>query len=540
MNILAKIQKLATWLGALRLCSANPNRQSLAFHQNQHCLNMYPGPIINIRGGTGGSGGEGGAMGGPGGTGQGPQVQIYNTTSFQSHRRIIDALHCAKGVGPFASKTCLPDTRVSLLSRIRDWALDSTSGRTLLLHGAAGTGKSAIANTIARQLQHDGLAIVPFFAFNRSVLDRSSSQLIPTWAKHIADLNPQYLRYLETLPSHSLESSDILDQHDHLLVAGLAHAIYCGKPLIFTIDALDECPTSEAAQLFQVLRKVLSGLNLPSLVRFFFTYRSDEEILQTFEGLSSLKIPLDSEEGTVEDIHKFVYAQLHHNHHFADMVDDVTKAAQTLFECAAALCRELTTTRRPTSTSKRREFVRRLREGPVLSLYDSYHAILRMYFGEEDEQSDMVQILYWLGSLLSGTTLDNDPISPLHTSLRDFLLDTTKSGIFSVDLGPDSQEELSLACLKIMNCDLCFNICGLSTSFALNSEVEDLLHKEQWCNSTDLICKPPSVVLKEVQYFLKYQFLFWLEAHSCMQTLQDGPGTMLPMFLEWAMTVVFA
>jgi hypothetical protein len=330
----------------------------------------------------------------------------------------------------------------------------------------------------------------------------------------MADLNPQYLRYLETLPSHLLESSDILDQHDHLLVAGLAHAIYCGKPLIFAIDALDECPTSEAAQLFQVLHKVLSGLNLPSFVRFFFTYRSDEEILQTFEGLSSLKIPLDSEEGTVEDIRKFVYARLHHNHHFADMVDDVTKAAQTLFECAAALCRELTTTRRPKSTSKRREFVRRLREGPVLSLYDSYHAILRMYFDEEDgelvrlfcrlmawiflvrtpqsrrvfrafaavllsneEQSDMDQILYWLGSLLSGTTLDNDPISPLHTSLRDFLLDTTKSGIFSVDLGPDSQKELSLACLKIMNHGLCFNICGLSTSFALNSEVEDLLHK---------------------------------------------------------------
>jgi hypothetical protein len=356
---------------------------------------------------------------------------------------------------------------------------------------------------------------VPFFAFNRSVPDRSSLQLIPTWAKHIAEFNPQYLLYLQTLPSHQLESSDILEQQDHLLVGGLASGIDCGKPLIFTIDALDECPKGEATRLFQVLRELLSGPNLPPFVRFLFTYRSDKEIFRTFEGLSTLKIPMNNEEGTAEDIREFVHVQLHHNPDVADMVDDVAKAAQTLFECAAALCRELTATRRPASTSKRKDFVRRLREGPVMSLYDSYRAILGMYFDEgedpesvrlfrrvmgwiflvrtpqsrrvfrafavallpEEEQSDVDHILYWLGSLLSGTTSEDDPISPLHTSLRDFLLDATKSGTFSVDLGLDSQEELSLACLKIMNRDLCFNICGLSTLFALNSEIEELSQK---------------------------------------------------------------
>ncbi|KAJ7856833.1 hypothetical protein B0H14DRAFT_2164982, partial [Mycena olivaceomarginata] len=115
--------------------------------------------------------------------------------------------------------------------------------RTLLLHGAGGSGKSAIANTIAMQLQSDDLAVVPFFAFSRSVPDRSSSQLIPTWAKHIAELNSEYLDYLRTLPSRQLESSDIQDQHDNLLVGGLAR-IGREKPLIFTIDALDECPKS--------------------------------------------------------------------------------------------------------------------------------------------------------------------------------------------------------------------------------------------------------------------------------------------------------
>ncbi|KAJ6542377.1 WD40 repeat-like protein [Mycena vulgaris] len=513
-------------------------------------------------------------------------------------QNIIKSLHSAKDAGPSASRACLPDTRVAIRSRIRDWALHPGSKRTLLLHGAAGKGKSAIVHTIARELQSEGLAVVPLFAFNRSVPDRSSSQLIPSWSKHLAQLNPQYLRHLRTLDSQQLESSDIRDQRDAFLVKGLASGINDGRPLIFIVDALDECPKSEAKELFDVLHDLLSG-PIPPFVRFIFTYRSDEDILRTFDGLSTLNIPIDDEEGTVEDIHKFVHAQLYRNPAVADMVDDVTKAAQTLFECAAALCRELTATRRPVSTSKRTDFVRRLRDGPVMSLYDSYRAILAMYFDEgedtelvklfrrvmgwiflvhtpqsrrvfrafavallpEEEQSDVDHILYWLGSLLSGTSSENDPISPLHTSLRDFLVDTTKSGAFSIDLGLNSQEELSLACLRIMNTGLQFNICGLSSLFTLNSEVQELSEKVEKCISPGLryAClatmhhlrgtlpptsggvtsshAPPDVVVNEVRFFLQHQYLFWLEAHSCMQTLRDGPGTMLPIFLEWTMAL---
>ncbi|KAJ7728304.1 hypothetical protein B0H14DRAFT_3618605 [Mycena olivaceomarginata] len=429
-------------------------------------------------------------------------------TVFNIFAKVSELLYAPRRMpGRNGSKACLPGTRVAILSRIRDWALHPASPRTLLLHGAAGKGKSAIVHTIARELQSDDLAVVPLFAFNRSVPDRSSSQLIPSWAKHLAQLNPQYLLYLHSLHTQQLESSDIVDQRDALLTGGLASGIDDGRPLIFTIDALDECPKGEAIQLFRILQELLS-----------------EQILQTFVGLPTRHIPIDNEEGSVEDIHKFVHAQLYRNADVADMVDDVAKAAQTLFECAAALCRELTATRRPASTSKRRDFVRRLREGPVMSLYDSYRAILAMHFDEgedaelvrlfrrvmgwiflvrtpqsrrvfrafavallpKEEQSDVDHILYWLGSLLSGTTSEDDPISPLHTSLRDFLLDTTKSGAFSVDLGLDSQEELSLACLRIMNTGLQFNICGLSRLFTLNSEVKELSRKVEKCISPGL------------------------------------------------------
>ena len=225
-----------------------------------------------------------------------------------------------------------------------------------------------------------------------------------------------------------------------------------------------------------------------------------------------------------------------------------------------------------------------------------------------NEQSELDEILGWLGSLLSGTMPgDNPPISPLHTFLRDFLLDTTESHAFSIDLGQRSQEEMAWACLRIMNTGLKFNICELPTSFALNSQIEDLPQRVKEhippglcyaCLATaqHLSAVPPSITINqnlnatvlfrpsikvlgiafavlvyirtnliflllvavfffycdqenvsklslhqnfdladELKFFLQHNFLYWLEVHSCMQTKKDGPVTMLPLFLEWAM-----
>lgn len=69
---------------------------------------------------------------------------------------------------------------------------------------------------------------------------------------------------------------------------------------------------------------------------------------------------------------------------------------------------------------------------------------------------------------------EDDPILPLHTSLRDFLVDSRASGRFAVDLGDCVHSELGLACLKIINSGLKFNACELPGFFPLNREIEDL------------------------------------------------------------------
>jgi hypothetical protein len=224
-----------------------------------------------------------------------------------------------------------------------------------------------------------------------------------------------------------------------------------------------------------------------------------------------LSLSIDNFDGTVTDIHAFVTDKLVGTD-LKYMIDDVAKASQTLFQCAAVLCRELKSAQGPKLTLARRDLLRRVRERPGQPLYATYHAILKIHFDERNaelmqlfhrvmswiflvrspqprqvlqafaavllpvnEQSDVDEILAWLGSLLSGTMPgDNAPISPLHTSLRDFLLDTTESHAFSIALGHHSQEEITWACLKIMNTGLKFNLCELPPSFALNSQIEDL------------------------------------------------------------------
>ncbi|KAG6808049.1 hypothetical protein H0H92_005589 [Tricholoma furcatifolium] len=227
--------------------------------------------------------------------------------NFQgSDASFLSKLHVAKNAGTLGSKVCLKDTRVSLLKRIHEWALNPSGERTLLLAGAAGMGKSAVAHTIARKLRSGGYAIVPFFAFNRSVRE-SSSQLIPTWMKHVAEHDSKYLNYLRNLTDDQICSVDIVDQYEVLLIDGLISGTENKKPIIFTIDALDECDAVEAKNLLKMLHNLLlPSLTLPSYVRFFFTYRPDPDILAKFSDVSARKICIDKEQDTNNDVYMFL------------------------------------------------------------------------------------------------------------------------------------------------------------------------------------------------------------------------------------------
>jgi hypothetical protein len=78
-----------------------------------------------------------------------------------------------------------------------------------------------------------------------------------------------------------------------------------------------------------------------------------------------------------------------------------------------------------------------------------------------------------MGSLLTGVNRRETPISPLHTSFHDFLMEEGRSGSWHVDITA-GHSLMALGCVRVMNAGLRFNICMLGTSFLRNCDVPSL------------------------------------------------------------------
>jgi hypothetical protein len=145
-----------------------------------------------------------------------------------------------------------------------------------------------------------------------------------------------------------------------------------------------------------------------------------------------------------------------------------------------------------------------------------------------DDVSNVSAIVEDLGSVLSHVTRSESalPISPLHTSFRDFLTDEARSGIFHVNLD-NVHDELALATLRTMQAQLEFNICKFDTSYLLNSEVLDLAERIEaniplalwyscrfWADHLRCVSTFNSDVFESLQVLMKERYLFWLEVLS--------------------------
>ncbi|KAL1725732.1 hypothetical protein EV714DRAFT_220770, partial [Schizophyllum commune] len=420
-------------------------------------------------------------------------------------------LPVAKDCQAGSSKGCLPNTRVQLLAEIIDWIFDPKGARCLILYGAAGQGKSAVANSVARILA-DMRVIAPFFAFDRNEASRQAHQLYPTLAENLARYNRQYLESIRLLSSGQLKTLDIVDQHKNLMLSLLQSTP--SVPIVFVVDALDECPDAGRKFLLNSLRACVTDDTLNRRVRFFVTTRPDKDICETLPGESACHVwkPIDDIHGTTDDIRLYVASQLA-NTKVSSIIDVVATASQAHFECAAVLCRELTDARKPRTAAERKQFIEDIQKSPGKPLYNTYRTVLSgrltdswvpiyrralawvlaarnpqpltvfldfaEFFTAPSWREDLAEVLTGMGSLLSGARLgDNTPIRPLHTSFRDYVLDAEASGVFAINLEFDAADlQLALACFRVMGrpeSGLRYNTIGLPSPFIYKENVENL------------------------------------------------------------------
>ena len=217
----------------------------------------------------------------------------------------------------------------------------------LWMYGPAGSGKTAIAKTIAEMCAKAGLLAASFF-FSRTALGRNAkTSLVPTLAYQISLSIPEMQQSIADAVAHdpTIFSQSPLAQITKLIIEPLnavtsnrdgfkTHATKC-----VVVDGLDEC-ASEGAQveILAALAKCTSACSFPLL--FLVASRPKYVIREAFngEGLRSFtkSLPLDDTYGAKDDIKVFMVScfenikqthparnRLHHSWPPSDDLDDL-------------------------------------------------------------------------------------------------------------------------------------------------------------------------------------------------------------------------
>ena len=216
---------------------------------------------------------------------------------------------------------CYPHTRSAVLKKIMDWVKDIDKVVLILwLYGPAGTGKSAIAQTIAELLEEAGLLAAAFF-FSRNAPGRDDktplvATLVYQLVKSIPEIRAHVLEAVEGDPA--LFSCSIEAQIEALIIKPLNAVAsdetlaptLLSRPRLIILDGMDECRTTSAqTHILNALSTAVKNLHIP--LGFLVASRPEQDIRQAFNdqnGLGSLSfsIALDDTYRPDDDIQIFL------------------------------------------------------------------------------------------------------------------------------------------------------------------------------------------------------------------------------------------
>jgi hypothetical protein len=188
-----------------------------------------------------------------------------------------------------APSGCLKGTRVAIQTEMSDWANDGAQELTTLwVNGMAGTGKTAIASTFAKNIQEQGILGATFFIDRQQQERRDLSRIVQTLAYDLARHSHEQLHALWTIlrDDPALERLPYQDQM-RLLIKNQLDVARPGT-LVILIDGLDECGASNGASFLATLVNLLAS----HPVKLFVTSRNEAEIVTTLRGLPHTSIEL--------------------------------------------------------------------------------------------------------------------------------------------------------------------------------------------------------------------------------------------------------
>ncbi|ETW77087.1 hypothetical protein HETIRDRAFT_174269 [Heterobasidion irregulare TC 32-1] len=498
------------------------------------------------------------------------------------------------------TKACQVGTRVQILDDIAKWVNEDDAPRILFLSGAAGTGKSAIAHTIAHRFKKMN-RLGSSFCFVRGRTDRGPDKLFSTVARDLADFDQGIRCALHEVVKDNKAlrvTSKVSQQFDNLLLKPLEKLTIAG-PLVIVIDALDECGDAKTRK--DLLRDLAHKTKaLPTNFRILLTSRPEADIEDVFHASDHVLVKSmeDLSSSTEADINLYINAHLG-DPDISDIDNECKRVlvakCEGLFQWASVACEFIKGLGEPGSTHRERfdlivqgktdeawpldslyrtvlDHLFRTANTTVMNRFKLVMSLVLTAFEPLSVQSleeilraakdgipgfkDGIPgfkasiILRYMGSLLSGVA-GKDGVRPLHTSFRDFLLDPSRSADFYIDTS-NTHAEFTVASLSIMKTQLSFNVCHLKSSHVANKDIPDLADRidryipahlsyccRSWVNHLD--CTAANVaseptILKDVEVVLTDKLLFWLEVMSLLRAI---PGALQAMSLltKWSLSL---
>jgi len=153
--------------------------------------------------------------------------------------------------------------------------------RIFWLAGLAGTGKTSIAVTLCRMLENDRTVTLggSFFCSRTVNVNELTDArcILPTLAATLAQQYPVFATALaaELSADESAALIPISTQIMSLLQRLLAAVASSGLPIVFVIDALDECSSENEVK---TLLRAISNLKRETKVKFIVTSRPETHI----------------------------------------------------------------------------------------------------------------------------------------------------------------------------------------------------------------------------------------------------------------------
>ena len=394
---------------------------------------------------------------------------------------------------------CQPGTRTTILADINQWATDtSVKEQIYWLNDAAGTGKTTVAATCARNWQGNNTLCGRFFFTPNSEASSGIDRFCTTVAKDIAFLLPSLDSCIKNaLKEVSKRRCGFHEQFEKLIVKPLQSS-KLDSHRVLILDALDNCDSSGRSTLLNCVLE-----HLPSIrnVKLLITSRPSLDIVSVLSKSALVRGHdvqlLDIHDKTHADVRTYVGDTLTRLND--QQREQIVEYSGGLFIVAATICRMLRLSAQPATL-----LTKLLTADDKDHLDELYLEVLRQAVwngGAHEKMMKVLQIIiiafqpvsintiaYFLSAKFDVGKLVQDlaavlkdghperPIKVLHPTFREFLSEYDRANGFIIT-APSSHALTAVGCLDALEKLLDHDILRLGRDHKLiprNSNVDNL------------------------------------------------------------------